>query len=571
MAASVYPELSRRASGWLKFLWDKATAPDDWSYFGTPNPWWDNISNPPTELFGRFDLNRSTYSMGIMCDQTPAWREVYARICSELIERHTGYWASIDWSEQIGYDPRQADYNNPQYERFAHLYERFMPPHLRGQYDTAGWVAQGVPPWGLQPDPVGSTGNFFFRGFFGTMLSIYSYVSRDGRWEQPFNIAGYKNQQFEWTHSGIAQFTSDQWREFPWGPHCENTKVWPYCLAHGGLGLQLYDAAHGTDTHSVAQEWMGYCKKNYMSVASTGKLEWFALFYDPLINHVQTLPPMGGLAPAWFMLPQDRDLALYVYEAAMADSGWNDPRQPIPKHAPNDPRMITFALLHANEFGDVTGQERLREYAESHFGPRFFGDDDDRFGWWFGFDDEKYPRGQWNAMMMLSEVSKPDSWFNLFARPNFAKFDEPTVEGVDFPTFGLSQAWNDLKSGMLAVRTYGGPARLGETTTFSVTQLPDPAAVFVRCDGETFEQWEVTGPDSIRITTTIGTHRFQIYTGYHSGKPKPKEARQDKAPKPSKLIRQAKPAVVAPPVSGPSMPPPKQVMVPLSTGGCPCC
>jgi len=130
MAASVYPELSRRASGWLKFLWDKATAPDDWSYFGTPNPWWDNISNPPTELFGRFDLNRSTYSMGIMCDQTPAWREVYARICSELIERHTGYWASIDWSEQIGYDPRQA--------------MRLLPPLIKGYLRVGAMVGDGA-------------------------------------------------------------------------------------------------------------------------------------------------------------------------------------------------------------------------------------------------------------------------------------------------------------------------------------------------------------------------------------------------------------------------------------------
>ena len=25
----------------------------------------------------------------------------------------------------------------------------------------------------------------------------------------------------------------------PQGPHCENTKIWPYCVSAAGLGLQL--------------------------------------------------------------------------------------------------------------------------------------------------------------------------------------------------------------------------------------------------------------------------------------------------------------------------------------------
>jgi hypothetical protein len=32
-----YPELNQRASGWLKFLYQKATTPDDWSEDGDPH------------------------------------------------------------------------------------------------------------------------------------------------------------------------------------------------------------------------------------------------------------------------------------------------------------------------------------------------------------------------------------------------------------------------------------------------------------------------------------------------------------------------------------------------------
>jgi len=41
--------------------------------------------------------------------------------------------------------------------------------------------------------------------------------------------------------------------------------------------------------------------------------------------------------------------------------------------------------------GDHTTEKRLREIAEREFEPRVFGDEQDRFGWWFG-RKEPYPR-----------------------------------------------------------------------------------------------------------------------------------------------------------------------------------
>ena len=96
MPISPYPTLSARSRGWLRFLWDKATTPDDWSSAGTPHDWWDRASTEPMCAFPRFDLSESTYALIMMADQTPAWREVYGRISEELCARFTTHWAAVD-------------------------------------------------------------------------------------------------------------------------------------------------------------------------------------------------------------------------------------------------------------------------------------------------------------------------------------------------------------------------------------------------------------------------------------------------------------------------------------------
>lgn len=560
MANNVYPELNDRALGWLKFLWDKATTPDDWSITGRPHEWWDDKSCPPTEPFARFDLNKSTYALGLMADATPAWREGYTRILDGMIFRHTGYWAGIDWNTQIGPDPDRANYSEE-------IKSWFIPPGLEGKYDTAGWTANGIEPWGLQPDPIGAAGNVFFRGFFLTMLSIYSKISGNDKWEKPFPVHGYQNEAFNWSTHSIADYTSRQWASVPAGPHCENTKIWPYCVSHTGLALQLYDKIFDRSTHDVYHEWIGYVKKNYMGVAKSGALEWFALFHDPLINFTQRFPPTVALLASWWMLPQSPEFAALLYEAAMIECGWNDPKRQIPPQAPDDPRLFMFGLMMANELGDTGGAALMRDYAENHFSPAFFGDEGDRFGWWFGLN-ERYPRGQWSAMMMVTEVGERGSWSKLFNQPNLNKFNEPTVEGVDFPTLGIRQAWNDLEQGMLSIRTVGTPSRRGTATSFTVSRIPDPSVVVVRCDGDAFDHWDVIGDNEIRIRTTIDSHTFRIYTGYFSKTQGEEYARNAirSNHKRAELALAGKPVDIRPKVISR----PSRNLVSLSTG-CPCC
>ncbi|MDC3239327.1 hypothetical protein OAT88_01435, partial [Gammaproteobacteria bacterium] len=189
-ARNSFPKHNERTKGWMRFMWQKATTPDDWGYSADierpwginpaasrgpidftvdgkgPHPWWDQYTAPPMLSYPRFDLADSSYPIMLMADQTPAWREVYTRIMDELATRHTAYWAAIDWNTFIGTNPERQNYG-PGDAMYA-----FWPERLRGNYDAAGWTANGVEPWGLQPDPIGADGNLFFRGWLNLVLSI---------------------------------------------------------------------------------------------------------------------------------------------------------------------------------------------------------------------------------------------------------------------------------------------------------------------------------------------------------------------------------------------------------------
>ncbi len=497
-APSSYPELNDRAVGWLRFLWEKSTTQDDWSRWGMPHMWWDQYTFPGVLGFPRFDLAFSSYGLIMMADQTPAWREVYTRIADELASRYVTYWGAVDWLTQIGPDPARGEYP-PQFALG-------IPEEHRGNYDRIGWTANGIEPWGLQEDPIGADGNLFYRAWLNLTLSIYRYVSGDDKWEQPFAVTGYRDQEFEWTHHRLAEHLERQWRDHPEGPQCENTKIWPYCNAAGTLGQYLYDQIHGTSRHDSVLGWVEYMRDNYMGYSSGGDLESFTNWYDPLIDYKAQGGPASGMNVAFLVLPQDREFASYVYEASANVAGWNNPRVPV--------RPNSTALLMARDLGDETAYARLSAAAEPRNDPRFFGEHNEKFGFWNGIN-EAYPRGQAAAMSILAEIGDGSAWTDAFQAPYLDKYAAPTVEGIDYPSMGVRQAWNDEEGGVLNVSTYAiTPDVRGRDTAWRVTNVPNTGEVYILIDGQPFDRFEVEGPGTVRLDTDIGEHRYQIFTGY---------------------------------------------------------
>jgi linalool dehydratase/isomerase-like protein len=240
-----------------------------------------------------------------------------------------------------------------------------VPERLRGKYNRLGWTANGIQPWGLQKDPIGADGNVFFRGWFGLLLSTYKYVSGDDKWARPFKVTGYGDEEFEWDHHRLSARLDAQYRQRPEGPHCENTKIWFICNAVAGLGLYLYDKVFTQQTYRSVGNFLQYARDNYMGISSDGKLEWITSYYDPIENFKVNGPPATGLGTAFIVLPQNRELATIIYDAAANAAGWRNPNAQL--------RANTTGLLLARELGDTIVADRLRAAAERENDPRFFG------------------------------------------------------------------------------------------------------------------------------------------------------------------------------------------------------
>lgn len=523
-AANLYPRHNDRTRGWLRYLWQKSTTPDDWGYrenierpWGIqiprgeidwqddgigPHPWWDQYTAAPMLSYPRFDLADSSYGIMLMADQTPAWREVYTRILDELAVRHTAYWAAIDWNTFIGPSPDRDNYdalNAPGYQAW--------PERLHGNYDAPGWTANGVEPWGLQPDPIGADGNLFFRGWLNLLLSIYKYVSGDDKWEQPWEIAGYENEHFEWTQPRIVEHLRNQYLDHPEGPHCENTKIWPFCNSAAGLGIYLSDQLGVTNAHGVFENWVEFMKDNYMGISGQNQIDWMTLYYDPLEDFKVNIPGAGGAGAgtAFYLLPQSPEIATTIYDALANSNGWRDSARDV---GPNP-----LGLAMAKALGDHTVAERLSAAAERSLEPRFFGENDERFGWWFN-NGEPWPRGQGSAQMMVSEIAE-GNWIEAFKVKHLDKYSAPTLEGVDYPGLGVDTAWNDKEHGILHVGTYAADRnRSGQATNWRITNLPNAQTAIVVCDGTRMTNIEVIDANTIRVPTDIAEHRFEIVTGY---------------------------------------------------------
>jgi hypothetical protein len=176
-------------------------------------------------------------------------------------------------------------------------------------------------------------------------------------------------------------------------------------------------------------------------------------------------------------------------------------------------------LLMARELGDTALADKLKAATDRESDPRFFGKQNEMFGWWTNFPTEGYPRGQASATMMVSDIGRPGDWIRSLQTPFMDKFTAPTVEGVDFPAMGLYQAWNDAASGTLHVGTYAAsPDKRGAATAFKVTGLPSANSVRITVNGQPFTRFEVTGPNSIRIDSTIDNRQFRIETGYRGAR-----------------------------------------------------
>ena len=173
-----------------------------------------------------------------------------------------------------------------------------------------------------------------------------------------------------------------------------------------------------------------------------------------------------------------------------------------------------LALMLAKELGRDRLAAQLAAALAPMTEPRRFGEAESEFGWYFHLGEE-WPRGQLNSLMVTADLIAEGSWEQAFQPHGTTdRFEEPTVVGVDFPTLGIAQAYNDPGRGVLVVETYcGDRARYGQPTTFRVANIDAPSVTVVR-DGTAFGGWtQDPASGDITILSDLASHIFEISTG----------------------------------------------------------
>src|ERR1700738_3808213 len=121
-----------------------------------------------------------------------------------------------------------AERSDPKREEYPDAYFPILiPAELRGKYDSPGWAANGVEPWGFEPDPVKAAGAIYYKGFLSLAMGLHLYASGDTKYDDGFTIVNNGEQTFHYTHTRMNERISQQWCQRPVGSHGENTKVWP--------------------------------------------------------------------------------------------------------------------------------------------------------------------------------------------------------------------------------------------------------------------------------------------------------------------------------------------------------
>lgn len=498
--ADTAPSIPPPLLGWLKVLHRKAHLPDDWSRAGTPDPSWDSYSTAPFLSWHRFDLIDSSYAIAVLADRTPAYRELYVDLLDRMLARYVTWWGALDWLTLEGDDPQRGEYP-PEWRGTV------VPEELFGHYNAPGWTGNGLAPWGYQPDPIGADGNLFYKGFLALMLGLRRRISGEDRRDSPFVVAADRDGGWIYSHDAVLKTIERQWGTRPEGCHCENTKIWPYCLSAAALGLHLADAVDGTGHGWVFDQWFEYAERNYMQYDADGRASGSIFYHDPLAGLSMPSNPAANLGLALYLGPQRPQVAAEVFGATSTLVGWAE-ETAVVAHVPEEPRFVSLGYALAEEFGDGVAARRLAEFAHTALEPTWTADGSFYYGFNLG---EEHPRGQPNATIMLAEaIERPGDWARATGPVTDQRFSEPTVESVDFPTLGVNQAAYDPDSETLTVGTFAATPTDGSSSTFAVTGLAAVNEWAVTCDGASHARVREVDAATLAITCSVADHTFQI-------------------------------------------------------------
>ncbi len=554
-----YPAISQEAAGALKLVWRLANIEDDWSKGGRIHDAWDRWTYWPYMAKVTYNLTFAVRMIAKIAQEIPAWREVCAEAAEKITARMNYYVSIYDWIEQKGLDPNRDKYP---YFYYAHT----MPPGTGGWYNAPGYAGNGLPvtmdgffqsimlapvkpnpvhPYtyshspgvGRQydPDPVTAHGssNMMYKGYYIDQLACNLAISGDrAKWEAPFEIVYDDDLRWTYTADKISQVLDEQFQSpmdpggsmMMYGIDCEVGKVFPLCVGVAGLGQKLWDKLQG-ENHSVGYEkWLAFAKTWVLGGNATPEdpYQWAAVYYDRDLNVATNLPqhqmPCFWTTVAYNTTPFETEWPEKILRDCIAKFGkWEDGALRI-VHAPeisgpmtlDDQWGQTFGMATAHELGDTETYNALRAYIDRAWQPIH---SDGEFAYHFNLG-ESWPRGIINHIQGFSLAGGAGSTKRLYTEPNWAKFDQPTLTGVDYPNLTVRQAYYDADRRALAIAVTPGQdsSQVGTPTTLKISNLGG-ATPTVTVDGVASSDFTSGGPGEITVTTTVGAHTVLVELG----------------------------------------------------------
>lgn len=511
------PALTDEAMGWLAYSHRRTTvlAAGKWGKDDQVHKSWDNFTGDPIDNYYRYDLTFSTFAIALMAEHTPAWREVYTDILDVTLQRFMEYWTLFDWVENSGEDPNRLNY--PDW-----WYDVLMPKGFKGTYDSPGWAGNGTNGYAYDPDPVRANGscNVMYKGYLSILLGLYGYLSGDDKYDHPFKITYDDTMSFEYDGTKLAELIANQLYSSASGLSCEVTKAFGWCNNIAGMGLRLHDILHGTEHVAAYYDFAGWFRKNYVAGGEgDGPITNFALYHDKsrqftlnasehqfAHNYMGTSFNGAGLVP---------ELYKRLYQGGMEQfycqqedgSAWitGMPGMGIDFHY-----ATSTGFAASKEHGDTERNAALRAWIGKNYEPTW----DTELGEFYhhlGLG-EKWPRAQFNDWLMPGYViTKPGQWANLFQNPNVAKFRQPTIVGVDYPAVRPRQAyWDAAERSLIVSITACDKAKIGEPTSFTVTNLLPGTRYRLNVDGVNGTGVLEPRNGEIRIDTRVGAHNLVL-------------------------------------------------------------
>ncbi len=505
------PLLTDEALGWLAYLDAKTAFNSTWFKDDAIHPSWDNYTGAPIGVYHRYDLSYATWALGLMAENTPAWRERYSKILGYMADRFLEYWAMWDWIENSGPDPNRANYP----AEAAVLF----PPGYMGKYDIPGWAGNGIEPFEYDPDPVRGNGscNLMYKGYLNLVLGFYNYVSGDAKYDAPFTVRYSEDKTFTYDHRSLNELIANQLRTNISGLGCEVMKVYPWCNNLTGLGMRLFDIMHGTDLTSAYEGYKRYQRENFMGNGTgTGPIDWLSLYWDPTLpfnmKNEEHQFAYNWWANVWNGLPLDPQLFERLYEGAKRR--FFTPQEDGSAYSIGLPGLdgdyqyaTICAASAAKEIGDNEAFEAFNLWIQNNYQPTW---DANSGAFYFHLGlNEEWPRGQLNDWLMPAyTITQPGQWRKLFREPNTAKFYQPTLTGVDYPALFVRQAFAEDDS-LYAAFTSTDATRAGSATTVTVTNLVPGARYQTIVDGKSRGE-TVSDAGDLTVDLTIGTHTLLV-------------------------------------------------------------